>query len=392
MSGSFQQQSLVRKLTYFGIIVLLLTATVVLRKQFINAKSSELQIREENLGEVGLTDSALRLTLTGSRGLAICALWVTANEKQMKHEWNELELVVNSLTKLQPHFITPWLFQSWNLAYNVSVESDRVKDKYFYVTRGIELLGEGERRNHNNPDLRMNMGLYYQNKLGMADEANTFRSLFQLSYIDPKDRDPDRFRQQVNDRTVLNLAEFEAFCREQPHLVRRLRDRLRCDTPDKVVEFLADNRKVPGRYEEDPDLVRNQSRSPMKAAERRFPILPPPSIYDPSDYNNDSPLPFDVDNFDVARAWYKYSMDPAEDPNLQRRPRHLALVIFQSQPARAGAYHAEHLEKNGWFDKDGWEIRDWFPVDKARPFAAKKVVRVGEDRAWAAEAWPRPSI
>ena len=67
--------------------------------------------------------------------------------------------------------INPWLFQSWNLAYNVSVESDRVKDKFFFVTRGVELLGEGERMNRDNPDLRMNLGWYYQNKFGVADEA-----------------------------------------------------------------------------------------------------------------------------------------------------------------------------------------------------------------------------
>ena len=49
------------------------------------------------------------------------------------------QVLVRALTKLQPHFITPWLFQSWNLSYNVAVEADRLRDKYFYVTRGIEL-------------------------------------------------------------------------------------------------------------------------------------------------------------------------------------------------------------------------------------------------------------
>ena len=89
-----------------------------------------------------------------TRGLVETVLWQIAIDKQMKHEWNQLEFFVRSLTKLQPHFLTPWLFQSWNLAYNVSVESDRVRDKYFYISRGIELLAQGERRNHNNPDMR----------------------------------------------------------------------------------------------------------------------------------------------------------------------------------------------------------------------------------------------
>ena len=164
-----------RKLSYFGLILLILTFTVVFRSQFIVPRAQALEIREESIGEVELTGSAVRLLMTGSRGFAVCVLWNTAMDKQMKHEWNELELVVNSVTKLQPHFVTPWLFQSWNLAYNVSVESDRVKDKFFYVTRGIELLGEGERRIKDDPDLRNHLAWYYQNKFGLADEADTFR-------------------------------------------------------------------------------------------------------------------------------------------------------------------------------------------------------------------------
>ena len=108
-------------------------------------------------GDVDVTEcrGPLAQSLTGSRGLATCVLWNNAIEKQKKNQWNELEVLVRSLTRLQPHFITPWLFQSWNLAYNVSVESDRVSDKYFYITRGIELLAEGERQNRDNPDLRL---------------------------------------------------------------------------------------------------------------------------------------------------------------------------------------------------------------------------------------------
>ena len=74
------------------------------------------------------------------------ALWIYSMDAFKKNQWNELEFYTHALTKLQPHFVTPWLFQSWNLAYNVSVESDRPFDKYFYIARGVQLLAEGERR------------------------------------------------------------------------------------------------------------------------------------------------------------------------------------------------------------------------------------------------------
>src|SRR5262245_37870897 len=157
----FQRQALVRKVTYFVLIVVLITGTLFYRRQVLEPQADQLVLREQAVGESDLTGAAVRLSLTGSRGVALCALWMMANDRQMKHEWNELEILINSIIKIQPHFTTPWLFQSWNLAFNVSVECEDIKDKYFYIGRGIRLLAEGERQNRNHPDLRFAVGYYY---------------------------------------------------------------------------------------------------------------------------------------------------------------------------------------------------------------------------------------
>src|SRR5262245_17398656 len=133
MASPLQQQSVQRKLVYIGLILVLFFGAFLFRKYGVEAHAQELALREQDRADVDLTGSAVRLSLTGSRGLAVCILWATAIDKQKKNQWNELELLVRSVTKLQPHFITPWLFQSWNLAYNVSVESDRERDQYFYI-------------------------------------------------------------------------------------------------------------------------------------------------------------------------------------------------------------------------------------------------------------------
>jgi hypothetical protein len=367
MDNTFARQARLRKLTYFGLIVALFFATLGLRLFAIEPKGDQLEVREKNLGEVELTGSAVRLTLTGSRGVAVCVLWVIADDMKKRHEWNKLELAVNSIIKLQPHFIEPWLFQSWNLAYNVSVEADHPTDKYFYITRGIELLAEGERRNKNNPDLRLNMGFYYQNKLGIADENNYFRCLFQMSCIDPVERDPQRFR-KGND---IDLKEFQDFCKKYPTLVRRLRDRLGKDEPYKVVEFLDENKRVPSLYEES---VKG-GLTPKKSPERRFPILPPSHRYARDEYTSESVLPDYFDNFLASRSWMSYAQEPYEES--KRAPRKPATLIFLGYPARAQAYYAERIEKEGWFDQEGWIITDWF----GEPFA------VGEGRDWGVEAW-----
>src|SRR4051812_47941600 len=146
MASPYQQQVFQRKLLYIGLILLLFTASLIWRRSVVDDLASRLAIREESRGDVEVTGAAVRLSLTGLRGLATCVLWNTAIEKQKKNQWNELEVLVRLVTKLQPHFITPWLFQSWNLSYNVSVESDRIRDKYFYICRGIILLAGGERQ------------------------------------------------------------------------------------------------------------------------------------------------------------------------------------------------------------------------------------------------------
>src|SRR5690242_5643209 len=145
MASPFQQQARRRKLTYGALILVLGTAAwgwryadfnvFGMHVKGVDAQAHELAIREQSRGEVDLIGAVVRLSTIGSRGAATCVLWVDAMDAQKKNQWNELELYVRSLTKLQPHFITPWLFQSWNLAYNVSVESDRPNDKYFYISR-----------------------------------------------------------------------------------------------------------------------------------------------------------------------------------------------------------------------------------------------------------------
>jgi len=425
MPSPLQQPSTQRKLVYFGLIFALFVINTFFwrgldtaegKSQFpwptVTSQANDLELREITRGEnAELLGSTLRLLLTGSRGAAVTILWKAAIDKQMKNEWNELELIVRSLTKLQPHFLTPWLFQSWNLAYNVSVESDRVKDKYYYISRGIELLAQGERLNRDNPDMRRWIGFYFQNKFGVADETNTLRSLYQLSCIEPTERDAVRFRQPGR---PVDLAQFEDFVSKHPQLVRRLRTLLSYEgkqlvTPDVIVDFLADNRRLPTRYV-DPEAEGGLfigKKGDLKPIDQQFPVLPirqPERFTDEPITTAQAPvLGDDFDNFQAARAWYSYAQDPLPDAEImveikdkterlagqkgRRMPRQPAEVLFRQEPARAQSYTAERLLKENWFDASGWEV-DEGRSGRSRWFPGKKVV-VGTGVEWAADAWRR---
>jgi len=183
-----------RQIAYLVGMGVLLTVAWLWRDSVVNPNAEKNGLREQDVGNVEVTGRAVELALTGSRGMAVAYLWYEATELQKKNRWNEVELVVRSLTKLQPHFITPWLFQSWNFAYNVYAEVDRPREKLYYLSRGCEMLAEGDRRNRFNPDLRFNLGLYQQHKINQSDETNIMRSLFQLACVPPAEREPRRFQ------------------------------------------------------------------------------------------------------------------------------------------------------------------------------------------------------
>jgi hypothetical protein len=411
MANPLQAASTKRKVIYLGVIVALFTATLFwrgkidlplsqagqamygLNQRSVLKQAERMELRELDQGDPEIIGTAAQVALTGTRGLAVTVLWRAAIEKQKRNEFHDLETYVRLVTRLQPNFVTPWIFQSWNLAYNVSVENERLNDMYFYISRGIELLAEGEKINNSrvvlptgekivvgSPDMRFQTAFYYQNKFSVSDKVTTLRSLMQVSCIPPPERNPDRFRNAPD--APVNAKEFEDFCRKNPQLVRRLREKLDCRRPDQVVDFLAENTKIPSLF-----IGATGDRA---EPELQFPILPPSFEQGPDEYHAGSPNIDDrFDAFLAARAWYTYAQavvppNPTDasgqpiptgvirltgtDRFRYRIPRSPAMILFRQGAPRAQSYLAERLTKEGWFDQDSaWkpdEFRDpssyWF--------------------------------
>jgi hypothetical protein len=396
MATPLRQKALLRKISYFGAIFVLFTVSLIHRHLFLVPQAYRLQLREESRGEVELTSSAVRLMLTGSRGMAVTFLWYTAMDKQKRGEYHELELLVKSITKLQPYFITPWLYQSWNISFNVAVECDRPRDKYYYISRGLELLAEGERRNRGagkdggagdpdrivfpgHPELRHYMGFFYQLKIGTSDERLTMRSLIEMSCIDPLERNPADFWKQEPGKRVVDMEKFRAFTSKYPRLVRRLREQLKYESPDRIVKFLDDHKDIPNRFKPI-DKSKQITVSELKSVVEQFPILPlHEKDHWPDPLNRDLSARESIDVYLLCRTWYEFAQQPLPPPQDDGRPqaqdydkvryrvpRHMVTQLFRQYPARAQIYIAETLESEGFFDSDGWEIQGWFGDDTPR--------------------------
>jgi hypothetical protein len=195
-----ERTSFIRKIGYGVAIAVLAVAMMWLSAPATTTREGGklAQLRQDyglaqmSIGEVDPASETMRLATLGLRGIAVNVLWEQANHYKKVEDWTNLTATLEQLAKLQPNFITFWKFQAWNLTYNVSVEFDDFRDRYYYVRRGIEFLKEGERYNVDNPSLLWDLGWFVGQKIGRADEHKQYRKLFREDeQFHPDDRAPD---------------------------------------------------------------------------------------------------------------------------------------------------------------------------------------------------------
>jgi tetratricopeptide (TPR) repeat protein len=135
-------------------------------------------LSQKNLGQIDATSETVKLATLGLRGVAANLLWGKAHLYKKKKDWTNLQATVKEITLLQPNFISVWIFQGWNLSYNVSAEFDGFRDRYYYVVKGVEFLEDGIGYNEREPRLPWELGWIVSQKIGRADESKQFRRLF----------------------------------------------------------------------------------------------------------------------------------------------------------------------------------------------------------------------
>jgi hypothetical protein len=177
-----------RKILYASVAVVLLIPIILLgapasstsggTRGFLAQSREKHDLGEASLGDVDPTSATMNLVLLGMRGVAASVLWSKADEYKDKKNFSQLEQTVESIILLQPHFKSVWRFQAWNLGYNVSAECDAVADRYYWVKRGAKFMMRGVSRNRQVPELYFDTGTFLGNKLGTADEKESYRKFF----------------------------------------------------------------------------------------------------------------------------------------------------------------------------------------------------------------------
>ena len=183
--------SFIRKIIYFVLIAILLVPLYLISHPSTRAKDGtfdeggtlaqmrvENDLSQANLGEIDPAGASMSLATLGMRGVAANLLWGQAIKYKKTENWDGLKATLNQITKLQPNFETVWIYQAWNLSYNVSVEFDDFRHRYHWIKKGINYLIDGTRFNRSMPSLLQEVGWFFQHKIGRADEYRQYRELF----------------------------------------------------------------------------------------------------------------------------------------------------------------------------------------------------------------------
>ena len=182
----------------YALIIVGLFGAMFPYTDWLNRVKGEKDLGEATIGQVDTGSFMLKLALLGgARGFAANVLWTRAEELKKAQDWDSLKTTVDLITKLQPHFLSVWTYQGWNLAYNVSVEWDAPEDKYEWIKQGIKFLQDGVKKNKKSPDLMWDTAWTYYHKLGFSDESIILRRLF-------RDDSDDDFKFDPEERLVRN--------------------------------------------------------------------------------------------------------------------------------------------------------------------------------------------
>jgi len=116
------------------------------------------------------------VALGGFRGLISNFLWIRANDLQDDDKFFEAAQLASWITDLEPHFSQVWVYQGWNMAFNISVKFKDFADRWRWVNNGISLLRDnGLRYNPDDILIHRELAWFFQFKMGgNLDDANLY--------------------------------------------------------------------------------------------------------------------------------------------------------------------------------------------------------------------------
>ena len=186
------------KLIYLGIIVALLLPLYLLGRPsagtqvevrdgvtqikysggFLAKYRDDNHLSQSSLGKIDPVSESFKLATLGMRPIAVVMLWEKSNYYKKVEDWSNYIATLKQIKLLQPNYIKVWDFLSHGIAFNLSVEFDDWRDRYFYVIQGLQFLIDGTEYNTHNSLLLARIGWFISQKMGKSDDHVHYRERF----------------------------------------------------------------------------------------------------------------------------------------------------------------------------------------------------------------------
>ena len=108
------------------------------------------------------------LVLGGFRGPLVMGLWIKAEDEKYLRNWWNVKTYHEIIAHLQPNFPSVYVYNAWNLAYNLSVQWHELPNKYQWVLDGARYAQKGIWINPESPDVMFQLADIYDQKLGRS--------------------------------------------------------------------------------------------------------------------------------------------------------------------------------------------------------------------------------
>ncbi len=174
-----------------GIIlaVVLLTAAGM-QLDYINSQRVEMKlISNEPLQNAPPSLAFATVAMGAFRGLVVDVLWIRADRMKEQGQFFDAKQLAEWITVLQPRFAKVWEFQSWNMAYNISVAipAEQPDQRWQWIKNGYELLRDrGIPLNPKSILLYHQLGWIFQHKIGgLTDDAHKYYKLQLAEAMEP---------------------------------------------------------------------------------------------------------------------------------------------------------------------------------------------------------------
>lgn len=160
------------------------------RLDYINSKRQELDLISNKPLENAPPSLAFATVAMGAfRGLVVDILWMRAEKLKNEGQFFDAKQLADWITTLQPRFGSVWVFQAWNMAYNISVAipASQPDQRWKWVKNGYELLRDkGIEINPHNIEIYQELAFIFQHKIGsVTDEVHKYYKIRLAEAIEP---------------------------------------------------------------------------------------------------------------------------------------------------------------------------------------------------------------